>query len=142
MKEDREENIVGKGENAGNQHFLHFQQCILLNHGNILSFRPPLSSTNLFNLLPNNKILDQSNLKDSADDKKKCDQKIKLVFGKNRKHCGKGENAGYQHFLLVLQCFQKSSFPGSLKVTIVNLNKTSILSFCKELQILWTHNSS
>ena len=21
------ENIVGKGENAGNQHFLHFQQC-------------------------------------------------------------------------------------------------------------------
>ena len=23
------ENIVGKGENAGNQHFLHFSQCFL-----------------------------------------------------------------------------------------------------------------
>ena len=28
---------------------------------------------------------------------------------------GKGENAGYQHFLLFPQCFQKSSFPGLLK---------------------------
>ena len=24
---EREEDIVGKGENAGNQHFLHFPQC-------------------------------------------------------------------------------------------------------------------
>ena len=32
---------------------------------------------------------------------------------------GKGENAGYQHFPLFLQCFQKTSFPGSLKVGIV-----------------------
>ena len=27
---------------------------------------------------------------------------------------GKGENAGYRHFLLFPQCFQKASFPGSL----------------------------
>ena len=32
---------------------------------------------------------------------------------------GKGENAGYQHFLLFPQCFQKATFPGSLKVGIV-----------------------
>ena len=32
---------------------------------------------------------------------------------------GKGENAGYQHFLLFPQCFPKSSFLGSLKVGIV-----------------------
>ena len=32
---------------------------------------------------------------------------------------GKGENAGYQHFLLFPQCFQKASFPGSLKSGIV-----------------------
>ena len=32
---------------------------------------------------------------------------------------GKGENAGNQHFLLFPQCFQKASFPGSLKVGIV-----------------------
>ena len=29
---------------------------------------------------------------------------------------GKGENAGYQHFLLFPQCFPKSSALGSLKV--------------------------
>ena len=32
---------------------------------------------------------------------------------------GKGENTGYQHFLLYPQCFQKASFSGSLKVVIV-----------------------
>ena len=32
---------------------------------------------------------------------------------------GKGENVGYQHFLLFPQCFQKVSFSGSLKVRIV-----------------------
>ena len=31
---------------------------------------------------------------------------------------GKGENAGYQHFLLFPQYFQKTSFSGSLKVRI------------------------
>ena len=28
---------------------------------------------------------------------------------------GKGENAGYQHFLLFPQCFQKASFLGVVK---------------------------
>ena len=32
---------------------------------------------------------------------------------------GKGENAGYQHFLLCPQGFQKASFTGSLNVGIV-----------------------
>ena len=32
---------------------------------------------------------------------------------------GKRENAGYQHFLLFPQCFQKPSCPWSLKVRIV-----------------------
>ena len=32
---------------------------------------------------------------------------------------GKGENAGYQHFLLFPQCFQKPTSLGSLKVGIV-----------------------
>ena len=31
---------------------------------------------------------------------------------------GKGENAGYQHFLLFPQCFQKTYVTGSLKVRI------------------------
>ena len=32
---------------------------------------------------------------------------------------GKGENAGYQHFLLFPQCFQKALFSGSFKVGMV-----------------------
>ena len=32
---------------------------------------------------------------------------------------GKGENAGYHHFLLFQKCFQKSSISGLLKVGIV-----------------------
>ena len=32
---------------------------------------------------------------------------------------GMGENAGYQHFLLFPQCFQKISFSGLLKVRMV-----------------------
>ena len=36
------ENIVGKGENAGNQHFLLFPQCFLLYKRQTLSFMFPL----------------------------------------------------------------------------------------------------
>ena len=32
---------------------------------------------------------------------------------------GKGENAGYQHFLLLPQCLQKNSFPDTSKSVIV-----------------------
>ena len=32
---------------------------------------------------------------------------------------GKGENAGYQHFFFYSQCFQKASFPDTLKGVIV-----------------------
>ena len=41
------------------------------------------------------------------------------VFDTVENIMGKGENAGDQHFLLFPQCFQKASFPGSLKVKIV-----------------------
>ena len=42
-----------------------------------------------------------------------------LVIGISRKIVEKGENAGYQHFLLFPQLFQKVSFSGSLKVQIM-----------------------
>ena len=32
---------------------------------------------------------------------------------------GKGENAGFQHFLIFPQCFQKAPYLGSLKDGIV-----------------------
>ena len=38
---------------------------------------------------------------------------------RHRNNAGKGENSDYQHVLLSLQCFQKTTFSGSLKVGIV-----------------------
>ena len=71
------------------------------------------------NSLLNGKILDKSNLKAFADDKKKVTENLKFLFERVENIVGKGENAGYQHFLLFPQCFQKDSFTGSLKVGIV-----------------------
>ena len=72
-----------------------------------------------FNSLPNDKILDWSRLKALADDKINVTEKLKFVLRRVENIVGKGENAGYQHFLLFPQCFQKASFQGSLKVGIV-----------------------
>ena len=44
---------------------------------------------------------------------------MKFVLGTEENIVGKGENAGYQHFLLFPQCFQKASFTDLLKVGIV-----------------------
>ena len=41
------------------------------------------------------------------------------VFDSVENIVGKGENAGYQHFLLFPQCFEKASFPGTSKGVIV-----------------------
>ena len=40
---------------------------------------------------------------------------MKTVHGRVENIVGKGEYAGYQHFLLFSQCFQKSFLLGSLK---------------------------
>ena len=67
------------------------------------------------NSLPNDKILGQSKFKAFADDKMKVQKKkiIIMKFVKEREETivGKGENAGYQHFLLFSQCFQKDFIP-------------------------------
>ena len=70
----------------------------------------------VINSLPNDKILDWSKLKALADDKIKLAKIMIFVFDNIENMVGKGENAGYQHFLLFPQCFQKASFSGSLKV--------------------------
>ena len=47
-------------------------------------------------------------------------ENLKIVLGRVENIIGKGENAGYQHFLLIPQYFPKYSFfTGSLKVVIV-----------------------
>ena len=41
------------------------------------------------------------------------------VFDRVENIVGKEENAGYQHFLLFPQCFEKASFPDTSKIVIV-----------------------
>ena len=63
---------------------------------------------NACNPLPNNKILDKSNLKAFADDKLKMIQLAKFVLDKKENDVGKEENAGNQLFLLFPKCFPKA----------------------------------
>ena len=63
----------------------------------------------LFKSLPNDKILNWSKLKAFAVDKLILAEKLKFVLGRVENNVGKGENAGYQHFLLFPQCFRKHS---------------------------------
>ena len=72
------------------------------------------SNQDLFTLnpLPDDNILGVPKLKAFADDKLNATQDIKVVFRTIGNIVGKEENAGYQHFLLFPQCFQK---PFSLK---------------------------
>ena len=73
----------------------------------------------IFNPLPKEKILDLSKLKVFADNKVNLTQKLKFAYGKVNNIVGKGENAGYQHFLLFPHCFQKAIFSGPLRVRIM-----------------------
>ena len=74
---------------------------------------------NVFNSLPNDKFLDCSKFKGFADNKLDVAEKLQFVLGRVENIVGKGENAGHQHFLLFLQCFQKSSTLGLSKVFMV-----------------------
>ena len=56
----------------------------------------PTVSQRWFNSLLNHRILDQSKMKDFADDKNKCDSKFELWFGKSRKHLGKRRKCRFQ----------------------------------------------
>ena len=103
--------IVGKGEIAGDQHFLLFPQCVLpYQRQNLLLIHMHFFFCKSFNPLPDNKILDWSKLKAFADDKLNVTQNIKVVFHRIENIVGKEENAGYQHFLLFPQCFREA-FP-------------------------------
>ena len=64
----------------------------------------------LLNSVPHDKFLGWSKLKAFADDKMNVSQKLKFDFGRRENITGIEENAGYQHFLLFPQCFQKDSF--------------------------------
>ena len=58
-------------------------------------------------------------LKAFADDKTNITDKLKLVLEKVENIVGKRQNAGYQQFLFLPQCFQKASFSRLFKNGIV-----------------------
>ena len=64
----------------------------------------------MINPLKDDKILGLPKLKAFADDKSNVTQNIKAVLHRIENIVGKEENAGYQHFLLFPQCFQKGFF--------------------------------
>ena len=86
-EKERFENILGKGENAGN---LLFSQSFYPFHTKYYIIILKL----VINSLSNDKFLDWSKLQAFADDKTKVENIVE-----------KGENVGYQHFLLFPQSF-------------------------------------
>ena len=84
-------------------------------HNVIKAFIDKFNNFRTINFLTNYKILDWSKLKVPvlADDNLNVVQMIISIYqGRNIK--GNGENDGYQHFLLLLQCFEKL-FPKVIK---------------------------
>ena len=67
------------------------------------------------NSLPTDKTLDLSKFKEFAGDKLNMIQKLKFLLDRLESIVEKGEDAGYQHFPLYLECFQKASLLGVLK---------------------------
>ena len=61
--------------------------------------------TIMLNPLPNDKILELTKLKAFADDKLDIAKMRTSLFNRVENTVGKGENAGYQHFLLFSKCF-------------------------------------
>ena len=75
----------------------------------------PTKKCSAVNPLPDDKILDWSKLKQSADDNYEFDVNSKNFSKLEENTVGKGEIAHYEQFLLFPQCFQKACFPGASK---------------------------
>ena len=106
---------MGKGEIARYKQFLLFP---VFSKGLF-----PTASTGVIvwewvNSLLNDKSFNLSKLKAFADEKINVAQNLKFVYDRVENIVGKGENAGYQHFLLFPQCFQKSVFVKSLDCVV------------------------
>ena len=71
------------------------------------------------NPLPDNKILDRSKLKQSAEDNFEFDVDSRKFSKLVENTVGKGEIARYEQFLLYPQCFLKACLPAASKGVIV-----------------------
>ena len=95
----------------------------------------------LLNLFPDNKSLDWSRLKAFADNKLTVTQDIKVISHKIENIVGKEENAGYQHFLLFPQYFQKFFFLHCVKSRhrVLTHSHTMTPFDAPEKQAFWKH---
>ena len=90
--------------------FVSHSFCRLL----FLSIWSSLEDWSTVNFLPNDKSFVQ--LKAFAADNLKAAQMPEFFSDRVENNVGKGENAGYQHFLLFPQCFQKAPSTGPLRL--------------------------
>ena len=96
-------------KNCGCKHFLLFQQLFLFFPGQIPSSKSH-SIHYLFTERQNFRLVQIQNI---CRRQNKCWSKImKAVYGRVESIVGKGENAGYQHFLFFPQCFHASFLLG------------------------------
>ena len=93
---ERVEIILGKGANAGYQHFLLFPLCF-----------QKVSFSGSFNPLTDDKILDQTKLKAFADDKLHATKMIISVFDRVENIVGKGEIACTSNFSFSHSVFKR-----------------------------------
>ena len=89
------------------------------NRTNFIIYSVSPNVCNVFNPLPHDKILGLPKLKTFADDKLNVTQDIKVFFHWMENIVGKAEIAGYQHFLLIPQCFQNAFSSSTSQVIIV-----------------------
>ena len=78
-----------------------------------------VQGNNCLNSSANDKILLWSKLKAFADNEINKFERLKFVLRWEENIVEKGENAGYQHFLLFPLCFQEDSYTWLSKVVIV-----------------------
>ena len=79
------------------------------------------------NSLPNDKILFWNKLNAFVEDKMNLNERLKLVSGRVENFVGKGENNGYQHFLLSPQFFPNLSLSMFLKGFFLRVVKSRIV---------------
>ena len=84
-----------------------------------LNERNESEKENRINPFSGDNILELSKLKAFASDKFNVDHTLNLSFEGQKTLCEKEKNAGYQHFLLSPQCFQKPFSSGASKGVIV-----------------------
>ena len=114
----------GKGNSLPNDKIVHFSKLKAFANGKInVTKKLTLSQTSpfltclqyrAFNPLPDDKILDRSNLKQSADDNFKFDENRRKFSKWVQNTVGKGEIVRYEQFLL-FPVFSKGLFPRGVK---------------------------